>query len=85
MSTSRLVASRLVASRLKAWLETAEILYGAGTKRERDARFADATGLLATRFAQDDEAKLFHALGLLGKNQGERDLKAAARAETLRS
>ena len=68
-------AAKAPTAREKAWLETAEILYGEGTKRERDARFAEAMGQLSARFPQDDEAKLFHALGLLGKNQGERDLK----------
>ena len=68
-------AAKAPTAREKAWLETAEILYGEGPKRERDARFADAMGKLAARFPKDDEAKLFHALGLLGKNQGERDLK----------
>lgn len=68
-------AAKAPSLREKGWLELAEILYGEGSKRERDARFADAAGRLAARFPQDDEAKLFHALALLGKNQSERDLK----------
>lgn len=66
-------AARAPSEREKAWLATAEILYGEGDKRERDARFLDAMAALATRFPQDDEAKLFHSLALLGLSQGERD------------
>ena len=67
-------AAKAPTEREKAWLATVELLYGDGDKRSRDARFAEAMGQLSQRFPDDDEAKLFHALGLLGIAQGERDL-----------
>jgi tetratricopeptide (TPR) repeat protein len=67
-------AARAPSEREKAWLATAEILYGEGDKRERDAQFLDAMTALAARFPEDDEAKLFQSLALLGLSQGERDL-----------
>ncbi|MCX7041590.1 MAG: hypothetical protein NT117_02660 [Gammaproteobacteria bacterium] len=73
-ATAQARADKAPTAREKAWLETAEILYGEGTKRERDARFAQALEKISRDYPQDDEAKLFHSLGLLGLAQGERDL-----------
>ena len=79
--TAQARADKAPTPREKAWLASAEILYGEGSKRERDLRFAQAMEKLATDFPDDDEARLFHSLGLLGLAQGERDvpnfLKAA--------
>ena len=52
--------------REKAYLEAVEILYGEGDKLERDRAYAKAMGRLADRFPDDDEAKVLHALSLLG-------------------
>jgi tetratricopeptide (TPR) repeat protein len=80
-------AKRAGNRREKAWLAAAEILYGEGSKPERDARFADAMEKMSRKYRKDDEAKLFHALALLGLAQGERDLpnflKAAAIAQAV--
>jgi len=69
--------------REKAWLRTAELLYGDGEKAHRDTLYARAMQKLADDYP-DDEARLFHALALLGLNQGVRDsttyMKAAALA-----
>lgn len=67
-------ADKAPTAREKAWLDTAEILYGEGSKRERDARFAQAMENISRDYPDDDEARLFHSLGLLGLAQGERDL-----------
>lgn len=72
--TARERARRAGSRREKAWLATAEILYGEGSKPERDARYAVAMEKLARKYRKDDEAKLFHSLALLGLAQGERDL-----------
>lgn len=66
--------------REKAWLAAAEILYGEGSKPERDARFAAAMEAMSRKYRRDDEAKLFHSLALLGLAQGERDLPNFLRA-----
>ena len=73
-------AEKAPTPREKAWLASAEILYGEGSKPERDARFAQAMEKLAIDFPDDDEARLFHSLGLLGLAQGERDLPNFLRA-----
>ena len=78
--TAQARADKAPTPREKAWLASAEILYGEGSKRERDLRFAQAMEKLATDFPDDDEARLFHSLGLLGLAQGERDLPNVLKA-----
>lgn len=73
-ATAQARADEAPTAREKAWLGTAEILYGEGSKRERDALFAQAMEKIAREYPEDDEARLFHSLGLLGLAQGERDL-----------
>ena len=73
-ATAQARAAKAPTAREKAWLDTAEILYGEGSKRDRDARFATAMEKISRDYPDDDEAKLFHSLGLLGLAQGERDL-----------
>ena len=67
-------AARAPTEREQAWLATAEVLYGEGEKRARDARYLEAMADLSRRFPGDDEARLFHSLALLGLSHGERDL-----------
>jgi tetratricopeptide (TPR) repeat protein len=78
-------AARIGDARERAWFDSAEQLFGAGTVAERDARFLAAAAALAARFPDDDEAQLLHALALLGATRGVRDeknyLEAAAIAQ----
>ena len=71
--------------REKMYLDAIEALYGEGSKPRRDTLYANATERLTTAFPQDDEAQSFHALALLGLNQGVRDtptyMKAGAIAQ----
>jgi tetratricopeptide (TPR) repeat protein len=80
-------AAKAATPREKAYLATAEILYGEGSKPERDQRFAQAMEKIAADYPNDDEAKLFHSLGLLGLSQGQRNvpnfLRAAAIAKSV--
>lgn len=73
--------------RERGYLEAVEILYGEGTKEERDLAYEQAMGRLAAAYPEDLEAKAFHALAILGTAQGERDfsiyMKAAALAEEI--
>jgi tetratricopeptide (TPR) repeat protein len=74
--------------RERAWFSAVEILYsGAGSKPERDARYAAAMEQLSLKYPKDDEAQLFYALALLGKSEGVRDvptyLQAAAIAKAV--
>ena len=71
--------------REKMYMDLAEALYGDGAKARRDTLFAAAAERLSTANPTDDEAKVLHALGLLGLNQAVRDftsyMKAGAIAE----
>lgn len=66
--------------REQMYMNAVEALYGAGTKPERDTLFERAMEQLATTHPDDDEAKVFHALALLGLNQGVRETTAYMRA-----
>ncbi len=72
-------------AREKAWLGTAESLYGAGDKRARDAAYSAALGEMARNFPQDLDARAFYALSLMGLTGVTRDhanyMRAAAEAE----
>ena len=67
-------------------MEAVEILYtDKGTKRERDAQYAEAMEQMSKAYPADDEVQLFYSLALLGRSEGIRDvptyLKAAAIAK----
>jgi tetratricopeptide (TPR) repeat protein len=72
--------AKAASARERRWLETVEILYGEGPKERRDTLFADAMGRLATDFPDDDEAKAFHALAMLGTSHGGRDFATYMKA-----
>ncbi len=75
-------------AREAAYLEAVEVLYGLTpesselTKKERDLGYRDALRRLAATYPEDDEAKVFHALSILGSAHEGRDfatyMKAAA-------
>jgi tetratricopeptide (TPR) repeat protein len=66
--------------RERAYLETIEVLYGEGPKARRDTLYAAAMERLVSAFPDDDEARAFYALALLGLGQGERDVWSYMRA-----
>ena len=66
--------------RERMYLDLAEALYGEGSKARRDTLFTAAAARLAAAYPGDDEAQVFHALGLLGLNQGEREAVAYMQA-----
>jgi tetratricopeptide (TPR) repeat protein len=82
-STQRMAKAGSPRERL--YVEMAEYLYGDGPKARRDTLFTDAAERIARAHPSDDEAKMFHAIGLLGLNQSVRDfttyMKAGALAE----
>lgn len=69
------------------YLEAAKLLFGAGTKAERDRQFCAAMAALAHDYPQDLEARSFYALALLAESGGKRNLRnymrAAAEAEAV--
>lgn len=81
-------ASRIADPRERAYMAAVEILYSAkGTKRERDALYADAMEQMSRTYPGDDEVQLFYSLALLGRSEAVRDvptyLKAAAIAKAV--
>jgi tetratricopeptide (TPR) repeat protein len=63
--------------------ELAEVLYGDGSKAKRDTIFTAYAERLSRAYPTDDEAKMFHAAGLLGLNQSERDFTTYMQAGAL--
>ncbi|HPG94919.1 MAG TPA: hypothetical protein PLR28_10230 [Dokdonella sp.] len=81
-------AKKAKTAREKDYLSAVEILYsGSGNKVERDARYDKAMQAMATKYPDDDQAQLFHALALEGRSEGVRNvpdyLQAAAIAERM--
>jgi len=60
--------------REKAYLAAIGILYGQGSKAERDRAYARAMEKMASRFPEDPEVQLFYALALFGVQAGVRDI-----------
>jgi tetratricopeptide (TPR) repeat protein len=67
-------------TREQMYMDAVEALYGPGSKPERDTLFAAAMDRIVAAHPDDDEAKVFLALALLGLNQGERDVPTYMRA-----
>src|SRR3954469_25676168 len=71
--------------RERDYLRAVEILYGDGTKEERDLRYADAMAALPQRYPDDVDATAFYALARLGTAHQGRDfafyMKSAALLE----
>lgn len=72
-------AAKAPTPRERAWLASAEVLWGEGRKAQRDTLYAEAMARVVELFP-DDESLTFHALALLGLNQGERDVATYERA-----
>lgn len=58
----------------KAFLRAVEVLYGPGTKAERDRNYMMAMEAMAAEFPDDPEIQLFYALSLFGVQAGVRDI-----------
>lgn len=76
-------AAKAPTERERAYLATLDVLYGDGTKEERDFRYADAMAALHARFPDDVDATAFYALALLGTAHEGRDYATYMRAAAL--
>lgn len=91
LDSARAVLKRLPPNapteRERAYLGAVEILYGEGTKENRDFAYATAMRRLHEKYPDDHEAAAFYALSLLGTCHQGRDfrtyMKAAAIAEAV--
>jgi len=66
--------------REKEYLDSIEILYGEGTKEERDFRYEAALAQLHSHFPDDVDATAFYGLAILGTAHGGRDIPTYMRA-----
>jgi tetratricopeptide (TPR) repeat protein len=66
--------------REKAYLDAVEILYGEGSKTERDFRYEAAMAKLHERYPNDVDAAAFYALSILGTAHAGRDIPSYMRA-----
>src|SRR5260370_15270738 len=66
--------------REKEYLDALEILYGDGSKEERDFRYEDAMAKLHARFPDDVDATAFYGLAILGTAHAGRDIATYMRA-----
>ena len=66
--------------RERDYLRALDVLYGDGTKEERDLLYADAMAALQARWPDDVDAAAFRALAVLGTSHGGRDTATYMRA-----
>src|SRR4051812_37566818 len=52
-------------ARERGYLEAVELLYGTGSKEERDALYSERMAALSAAYPEDVDARAFHALSLL--------------------
>jgi tetratricopeptide (TPR) repeat protein len=76
-------AAKAKSDRERAYLQTIEVLYGDGSKDERDFKYADAMAALHQRYPDDVDATSFYALALLGTSHNGRDIATYMRAAAL--
>lgn len=69
--------------REKMYLDAVEMLYGEGSKQEQDLAYLDAMARLHESYPDDDEARTFYALAILGSVNGERDFPTYMRAASV--
>jgi tetratricopeptide (TPR) repeat protein len=75
--------ARAKTERERDYLRAVEILYGEGTKEERDFRYSDAMAALHQRYPDDVDATAFYALSLLGTAHQGRDFAIYMRSAAL--
>ena len=69
--------------RERDYVETIKVLYGEGTKEERDFKYAEAMRRLHEKYPDDVDATAFYALSLLGTAHEGRDFATYMRAAAL--
>lgn len=69
--------------REKAYLRAVHVLYGDGSKQERDHAYRDAMADVAAQFPDDLDAQAFHALSILGTSHNGRDTRLYMQAAAI--
>jgi len=78
--SSAMRRSKAQTEREKVYLDAVEILYGEGTKEDRDLRYEDAMAKLHARYPDDVDATAFYGLSILGSAHGGRDVATYMRS-----
>ena len=69
-------AARTMSQQERDYIRSLEVLYGEGTKAERDHDYMRQMAEMAQRYPDDHEVRLFYALSILGAGAGVRDIPA---------
>src|SRR5947207_3898281 len=72
--------AKATTEREKLYLQSVEVLFGEGTKEERDRRYESVLAELHRRFPEDVDATAFYALAILGTAEHGRDFATYMRA-----
>lgn len=75
--------AKVKTDREKQYLETVEILYGDGTKEQRDFLYAEAMEKLHTNYPDDVDATAFYGLSILGTAHAGRNITTYMRSAGL--
>ncbi len=78
--TSSARRAKAKTEREKGYFDALEILYGDGSKEERDFRYEDAMAKLHARYPDDVDATAFYGLAILGTAHAGRDVATYMRA-----
>ncbi len=73
-------AAKAPTAREKGLLEAVDLLYGEGSKAQRDTLYTQVLERLSTANPKDDEIKLFYALALMSESQAVRNVPTYMRA-----
>ena len=76
-------ASKAATQREKDYLAALEILYGEGTKQDRDAAYSAALEQITRKYPDDLDGRAFYALSLLGLTGDVRDTRNYMRAAAI--
>src|SRR5437588_3816124 len=72
--------AKALTDREKLYLQSLEVLFGEGTKEERDRRYESVLAELHRKFPEDVDATAFYALSILGTAEHGRDFATYMRA-----
>src|SRR5437762_1221631 len=72
--------AKATTEREKLYLQSIEVLFGEGTKEERDRRYESVLAELHRKFSEDVDGAAFYALSILGTAEHGRDFATYMRA-----
>ncbi|WP_164844073.1 tetratricopeptide repeat protein [Croceicoccus ponticola] len=81
--TAKARAAKAGTEREKAYLAALDVLFGEGTKLDRDRAYIDAMAAIHARWPDDVDAAAFHALAIFGAEHDGRDVAAYMRSAAI--